>query len=141
MSTEENKAILRRGIEKFNQGDVAAMSESWAPDFVYHDPNNPHVRDREEYKQYLTDFLAAIPTQLTLEDLIADGDKVVARYICRGTHQGHWRGAPPTGKPMTFTATYTYRFAEGKVAELWASHDVASLVQQLGVVPSPSQAS
>jgi steroid delta-isomerase-like uncharacterized protein len=141
MSTEENKAIVRRVIEEFNQGNVAAMSESWTPDLVYHDPNNPQVRVREEYKQFLTDYLAAIPTQITLEDLIAEGDKGVARYTLRGTHQGQWRGAPPTGKSVTFTGTMTFLFADGKVAEIWVNYDILSLVQQLGLVPAPGQAS
>jgi predicted ester cyclase len=103
---------------------------------MYHDPTNPHVRVREEYKQFLTDFLAAIPGQFTIEDLIAEGDKVVVRYTFRGTHQGQWRGVSPSGKAVTFTGTQTYRFAEGKVAEIWANNDVFSLVQQLGLIPS-----
>ncbi len=141
MSTEENKAIIRRAIEEFNQANVAAIWESLTPDFVYHDPNNPQVRVRDEYKQFLTDNLAGIPTQMTIEDLIAEGDKVVARYTFRGIHQGQWRGAPPTGKSVIFTATHTYRFADGKVAEIWANTDIFSLVQQLGLIPAPGQAS
>jgi steroid delta-isomerase-like uncharacterized protein len=139
MSTEENKANVRRAIEAFNQGNVAAMSEFWTSDLVVHDPNNPLVRNHEEYKQFLTDYLAAIPTQMTIEDLIAEGDKVMARYTFRGTHQMQWRGAPPTGKSVTYTATHTYRFADGKVAEIWANSDIFSLVQQLGLIPAPGQ--
>lgn len=139
MSTEENKATVRRAIEYLNQGNVAALSELWTPDLVYHDPNNPQVRVSEEYKQFLTDFITAVPGQFTIEDLIAERDKVVARYTYRGSHQRQWRGAPPTGKPVTFTGTMTFRIAEGKVAEIWVNHDVLSLAQQLGLIPTPGQ--
>ena len=141
MATEENKALLRRGIEKFNQGNMGAVSETWTLDLVYHDPNNPQVRNHNEYKQFLTEYLAAIPTQMTIEDLIAEGDKVVARSTLRGTHQGQWRGAPPTGKSVTFTVTQTYRYVDGKVAEIWQNADILSFVQQLGLIPAPGQAS
>ncbi len=141
MSTEENKAICCRAIEEFNRGNVAALSELWTPDLVYHDPNNPHVHGHEEYKQFLIAYLTAVPTQITIEDLIAEGDKVVVRSTLRGTHQGQWRGAPPTGKSVTYTATHTYRFADGKVAEIWANMDIFSFVQQLGLIPTPAQAS
>ena len=141
MSTEENKALLRSGIEKFNQGNMAAVSETWTLDLVYHDPNNPQVRTHNEYKQFLTDFLAAIPTQITIEDMIAEGDKVVARFTLRGTHQGQWRSAPPTGKSVTYTATQTYRYVDGKVAEIWVNNDIFSFVQQLGLIPTPGQTS
>ena len=141
MSTEENKALLRSGFEKFNQGNMDAVSETWTLDFVLHDPNNPQVRTRNEYKQFLTDFLAAIPTQMTIEDMIAEGDKVVVRITLRGTHQGQWRGAPPTGKSVTYTATQVYRLVDGKTAELWVNNDIFSFVQQLGLIPSPGQAS
>src|SRR5579863_7032390 len=137
MSTEEYKAIVRRNMEEFNQENVAALSESLTPDLVYHDPNNPQVRVREEYKEFLTDYLAAIPTQMTIEDLIAEGDRVVARYTLRGAHQGQWRGVPPTGKSVTYTATHTYRFAGGKIAEIWVNTDTLSVVQQLGLIPMP----
>lgn len=141
MSIEENKALLRSGIEKFNQGNMDAVSETWTLDMVVHDPNNPQVRTHNEYKQFLTDFLAAIPTQITIEDMIAEGDKVVARFTLRGTHQGQWRSVPPTGKSVTYTATQTYRYVDGKVAELWVNNDIFSFVQQLGLIPSPGQAS
>lgn len=139
MSTEENKALVRRGIESLNQGNVAATNELWTSDLVNHDPNNPQVRVREEYKQWLTGFITAVPGQFTIEDLIAEGDKIVTRYTYRGSHQGQWRGVPPTGKPVTITGTVTYRLVDGKVAEIWANSDALSLVQQLGLIPAPGQ--
>ncbi len=141
MSTEDNKALIRRAFEDLNQGNLGEADEYFTPNFVYHDAANPQVSNREEYTQLLTGLMAALAPQLTIENLIAEGDKVVARYTLRGTHRGQWRGVPPTGKPVTFTATTTYRFADGKVAEMWQNADTLSLLQQLGVIPAPGQAS
>jgi predicted ester cyclase len=73
--------------------------------------------------------------------MIAEGDKVVARFTLRGTHQGQWRSAPPTGKSVIYTATQTFRYVDGKVAEIWVNNDIFSFVQQLGLFPTPGQAS
>ncbi len=142
MSTEENKATVRRDIEVWNRGNVtelmATMDEVYAPDFVYHVPNLPFpggIRSREDYKQFATGFLAALPGQFTIEDLIAEGEKVVVPYIFRGTHQGPWRGVAPTGKTVTFTGTITYRIVDGKVVEVWDNPDQLSILRQLGILP------
>ena len=143
MSTEDNKAAMRSTFETLNQRNLAAIVEGelWQPDLVVHDPNNPDVHNYEEYKQFLTASMTAFPGQLTIEDMIAEGDKVVVRFTYRGSHQGQWRGAPPTGKAVMFTSTQTYRMVNGKTAEIWANTDVFSLVQQLGVIPTPGPAS
>jgi len=73
--------------------------------------------------------------QLTIEDRIAEGEKVVMRYTLHGTHQKPWRGVSPTDRPLTITATITYRFSDGKIAEAWQNADALGLVQQLGVIP------
>ena len=142
MSTEENKALVRRFIEVANQGNVTEVSttldELFVPDFVRHDPAGG-FRSREDYKRHLFSLGAALPGQLTIEDLIAEGEKVVVRYSFHGTHQGQWRGLPPTGRPVTFTGIFICRFLDGKVVEGWENADVLSLVQQLGVVPAPGQ--
>jgi steroid delta-isomerase-like uncharacterized protein len=136
MSTEDNKDLIRRAFENFNQANVGKADEYFTPNFVYHDAANPQVSNREEYTQFLTGLIAAFAYQLTIEDLIAEGDKVVARFTLRGTHRGQWRGVPPTGKPVTVTATSTYRIADGKVAEVWQNADVLSQLQQMGLIPS-----
>ncbi|SRR5712692_5517728 len=144
MSTEDNKANIRRGIEVANRGNVteilATTDELFAPDFVFHDPNIPFpaggIRSREDYKQFESGFLAALPGQFTIEDLIAEGEKVVVRYTYRGTHQGQWRGLPPTGKAVTFTGTITYRIVAGKAVEAWQNADNLSVLRQLGLIPA-----
>src|SRR5260370_4396294 len=120
MSTEGNKALIRRGTEVLNRGNVTEISttldELFVPDFVRHDPAGG-FRSREDYKQFLFSLLAALPGQFTIEDLIAEGDKVVLRYAFRRTHQGQWRGLPPTGKPVTFTGIFIYRILYSKTAQ------------------------
>jgi predicted ester cyclase len=143
MSIEVNKALIRRGIEVANRGNLtellAMIDELFAPDFVFHDSNIPiptgGIRSREDYKQFVTGFQAAIPGQFTIEDLIAEGDKVGARYTYRGTNQGQWRGVPPTGKAVTFTGTITYRIVDGKAVEAWQNADNLSVLRQLGILP------
>src|SRR2546425_5236306 len=134
MSTEENKALIRRGTEVLNRGNVteisATLDELFVPDFVRHDPAGG-FRSREDYKQFLTGFSAALPGQFTIEDLIAEGEKVVVLYTYRGTHQGQWRGLPPTGKPVTFTGIFIYRILDGKIVEAWENADALGLWQQL----------
>ncbi len=141
MSTEENKAIVRRFIEVCNRGNLteilATIDELFVPDFVFHDPNLPFpggIRSREDYKQFFTDFGAALPGQFTIEDLIAEREKVVGRYTYRGTHQGQWRGVAPTGKAVTFTATETDRIVGGKIVEAWENVDQLSVLRQLGLI-------
>ncbi len=142
MSTEENKALVRREVEIFNRGNLteylATIDELYAPDVVYHLPNLPFpgsIRSREDFKQFAIIFLAALPGQYTIEDQIAEREKVMSRYTFRGTHQGQWRGAAPTGKAVTFTGTITYRIVDGKVVEVWDNPDQLSMLRQLGILP------
>src|SRR5205085_263834 len=142
MSTEDNKAVIRRLIDGLNQKDVAVLDEVCTPDFVFHDPNNPQVRSREDFKQWVTEFFAAFPDlHFSLEDILAEGDRVAYRYTLRATNTGSWGGATPTGKPVTFTAMSLSRFREGKSAEGWQNGDSLGMAQQLGMIPAPGQAS
>jgi predicted ester cyclase len=142
MSTEDNKAATRRLFDGFNQKDVAIVDELCTPDFVLHDPAGPGgwhgdgIHSREEYKEYLSGFFASLPGQFTIDDIIAEGDKVVTRWTYRSTHQGQWRGVSPTGKEVTFTATSTSRFVDGKVAETWQNVDNLGVMRQLGLIPA-----
>ena len=142
MSPEENKALVHRDIEAWNRGNLAELlatiDELVVPDFVYHLPNLPFpggIRSREDFKQFATGFLTALPGQFTIEDLIAEGDKVVVRYTYRGTHQGQWRSAAPTGKEVAFTGNLTYRIVDGKIVEVWELADQLSMLRQLGILP------
>jgi predicted ester cyclase len=107
MSTEENKAVVRRFNELigefFRTGDADALDEVLSPAFVYHQPGTPP--DLESFKQFLPMFRAAFPDMsYTVEDQIAEGDKVVSRYTGRGTHQGELTGIAPTGRQVEVPA-------------------------------------
>jgi len=139
MSVEENKAIFRRIVEEgFNKGNLAIVDELVAADHVNHSDN---VHGPEEYKQFITVYRTAFPDlHMTVEDQIAEGDKVVNRWTSRGTHKGDLMGIPPTGKQTTVTGMYVARIIGGKIVEEWGNFDALGMMQQLGVVPPPGQA-
>jgi predicted ester cyclase len=144
MSTQENKAIVRRFFEEvLNQGNLAVAFELNAPNWVYHDPNAPDVRTLEDYKRWITENRSVFPDlHLTIEDLIAEGDQVVGRYTLRGTNTGEIvtpMHIPATGKQVTVTGIAIIRFAGGKGVEVWNQGDNLGLLQQLGLIPAPGQ--
>jgi steroid delta-isomerase-like uncharacterized protein len=142
MSTEDNKAKARRIIEEgWNQGNTAVFDELFAADYVGHDPSGP-VHGPEGFKQLYATYRAAFPdTHLTIEDQIAEGDKVVARWTASGTNQGPLMGIPPSGKRVTITGITITRFARGKIEEDWFNYDTLGMLQQIGAIPMPGQAS
>ena len=133
MSTEANKALLRRYVQEVeNAGNLAALDELTSDDFVDHSvpPGLPPGRDGT--KQLLTMYFAAFSDlQATIDDMVAEGDKVVVRGTVRATHQGEFMGIPPSGKQMMFTGIHIFRIAEGKIAEHWLEVDMLGLLQQL----------
>ncbi len=138
MPTGDNKTAIRRVVEQFNQGNVAVIDELYTPDFVFHDPANPTIHSREDYKQWCIGLYTAFPDlHFSVEDMLAEEDKVAYRYTLRATQSGSWRGAAPTGKPITLTAICIDRMTDGKIVEEWHIADVLDLVQQLGLIPTP----
>jgi len=142
MSAEENKANVRRLIEEFiNKGDLAVADEIFATNFVNHSPAAGTTPDRQGIKQYITMLHTAFSDfHCAIEDLIAEGDRVVVRLMCRGTHRGEFMGISPTGRQGNVTAISILRFAGGRVMERWNNTDNLGLMQQLGVVQPPGQA-
>lgn len=140
MSTETNKAIVQRYTEQvWNQQRRELFEEFIAENVVHHGiPASPGL---EGMKQGYDMSLKASPDlQLTIDDAIAEGDKVVARWTSRGTHQGELLGIPGTGKQMTQSGVSIYRLANARIVELWFLADNMSLMQQLGVIPTPDAA-
>ena len=137
MSTEDNKAVVRRFYEEvMNQRKRAVLDEVFDPNLVDHfaPPGTPG--GLEGARQTLGMFLSAFPDlHFTVEDLIAEGDKVVARATMSGTQQGAFMGIPPTGKRVTMTGIDINRFVGGKSVEHWVEMDTLGLMQQLGVIP------
>jgi len=141
MSTEVNKASMRRFYEEaFNKKNRAAIDEFIDPTQVDHAAPPGTPGGLEGARQTLTMYLTAFPDlYFTVEDLIAEGDKVVARLTVRGTQQGVFMGIPPTGKHAEVTAIDINRMAGGKSVEHWLEMDTLGLLQQLGVIPAPGK--
>jgi len=137
MSLEENKAIVRRFIEEWNKRNLAALDELLAAD--YFDPSL-QVRGLEAYKQLLTMFLKGFPDwHETIEDIIAEGDKVWVRIKVTGTHTGEleFLGSTfaPTGKKSTETGVLIWRIVDGKIVEKESAvYDELDFLKQLGVI-------
>jgi steroid delta-isomerase-like uncharacterized protein len=139
MSIEDQKALVRRWIGALNQKDLADFDALCAPDFVHHSPSTT-IRGLDAYRQALaTDFAAFPDMHFTVDELIAEGDTVVARLTGHGAHQGSLGGIPPTGKQATVVGVTIYRIAAGKLAEQWEYFDNLGLLQQLGVIPTMGQ--
>ena len=143
MSTETNKAVVHRYVEDgYNAGNMAVIDELFATEFVNHDPSAPTVRDLEGLKQLiLAQHAAFADVRTTIEDLVADGDKVVKRFIVRGTHTGDFNGIPATGKQFTLEGIDILRLVNGKIQEIWIGYDMLGMLQQLGLMPQPEEAS
>lgn len=140
-SPEQNKIVVRRFVEEFkNKANHNIVDELFATNFLHHlkDPRLPP--GREAIKLLGKTVVAAFPdVKATIEDLLADGDKVIERTTARATHKGEFSGVPPTGKHVTWTEIHIYRFENGKIAELWSEIDFLGLLMQIGAIPTPSE--
>lgn len=141
--TTTNRAIVHRFVEEaYNAGNLALLDDLCAVDFVNHDPAQPAVRDLQALKQLWLAQRAAFPdVRTTIEDVIAEGDRVVKRFTVRGTHTGEFNGIAPTGRQFTLEGIDILRISEGKIQEIWYGYDTLGLLQQLGVMPQPAAAS
>ena len=136
MSAEQNKAIALRTSEIVNQKNPDLIEECYPPDFVWHGPDQD-IRGYELAKQLSSTFLAAFPdAQITDEDVIVEGEKVVRRYTTHATHQGETEMfGPPTGRQIELKGITIHRIEGGKIVEEWESFDNLSMMKQLGLAP------
>jgi steroid delta-isomerase-like uncharacterized protein len=140
MSTEGDKAAVRRFREAFNSGDLDGAVAVLAPHAVVHLSGAPDPLTVEAFKQFGALIMKAFPGgTATIDDLIAEGDKVVSRLTFRGTHAGDLMGIAPTGKSVTVSEIIIDRFADGKIVESWRLFDQMAMMQQLGVIQAPAQ--
>ena len=132
--SEENKALARRSWESVDNPD--SLDEVYTPDVVWHNPEGD-IQGIEQAKQFVTMFKTAFPDMsATVEDVVAEGEKVVTRVTLRGTHQGEVEEfGPPTGRQVEAKGITIHRIDGGKIVEEWNSWDNMSLMQQLGLVP------
>jgi len=141
MSTEQNKTVSRRIFEEvWNKGNLSVIDETSASNLVNHFTPPGMPAGAEGFKQFAKVYRAGFPDlHFTIDDMIAEGDKVVTRYTATGTNKGEIFGMPATGKKATVTGMTIARYdANGKSAEVWVNFDQLGLLQQLGVVPTPA---
>lgn len=137
--SDQNKMLARRATEEvWNQGNFAVVNEIFAGDYVGHQPGD-EASGQEGVKQYFGMLRDAFPDiHFTIEDQIAEGDRVVTRWVANATHQGGFKGIPPTGKRGNITGITINRVANGKIVEGWTNLDALGLMQQLGAIPAPA---
>ena len=136
--SENNKAIVRRLFDElWNKGNLSLADQLFTPNYTHHDSSSPDFgHGPESERKRATLYRTAFPDlRLTIEDLIAEGDTVMARWSCHGTHKGDLNGIAPTGKQFTISGVTTARFLNGKLAEGYVNWDALGMMQQLGVVP------
>jgi steroid delta-isomerase-like uncharacterized protein len=143
MSAEENKAIVRRFYEEvWGKRNLAVADELLDANVVLHTPrqSTANIVDREEYKQMVTYIYTAFPDlQATVEEMIAEGDKVVVRWAWQGTHQGEWQGVAATGKPIRTEGITIFRLANGRIVDDRFQANGLGLMQQIGASPVPGE--
>ncbi len=133
-STNENKAIVRTAFAPLDVV-LASHDQLYGPDWVGHFPGMPAI-DADGHRQYSEVMLTAFPDlERRIEDLIADGDKVVARWTARGTQTGEFQGIPPSGKFATSSGITIFRISDGRIVEEWSESDTLGLLQQVGAIP------
>ena len=139
MSAEDNKAIVRCAYDAINQNDLDALDEMVDSDITDHDPAPGQGPGLEGVKQYFSSLHTAFPdVHMDVEDMIAEGEKVVARVSVSGTHQGEFLGIVPTGNQVAIKGIDILRIVDGKVVEHWGKFDDLGMLQQLGVVEAPA---
>ena len=139
MSTEQNKAAVRRYWEGFNAHNLDVWDEVCTSNHINHDPGLPVPdADLQTIKQLIGGLQAAFPDlNSSEEDLISEGDKIVVRRTFRGTHKDEFMGVAASGNKVTFSGIFIDRLTGGKIEEQWVVFDVMGLMQQIGGVPAP----
>jgi predicted ester cyclase len=142
VSAEENKTVARRWFEDlFNLGDLEVADEIVAPDHVNHDPTLPDIPPGPEGQKQIVNLYRGAFTNahISIEDQLAEGDRVATRWTSSGTHQGELMGVAPTGNQVTVTGITINRISGGKIAESWNNFDALGMMQQIGAAPSPGE--
>lgn len=136
MATEENKAVARRVFDEIlNQGNLAAVNELFAIDTVDHNPLPGQVPGFEGAKQGFEVLRTGFPDiHFTVEDQVAEGDKVVTRWTMRGTHTGVFMGRPPTGRPVEIPGIAIFRVVDGRIVDRWRAADDLGRMRQIGAI-------
>ena len=140
--SEQNKTVVRRLVDElWNKGNLQVADEIIAPTYMHHDDSTPDLgKGPEGEKKRVNLYRTAFhDLRLSIEDLVAEGETVVARWSCRGVHKGDLSGIAPTGKQFAITGVTIIRFSNGKIVEGFVNWDALGLMRQLGVVPEPAK--
>lgn len=139
MSGEQNKATVRRWVEEvWNHGNLALVGEVIASSYELHGAGPASVHGPEGIQQYIAGYRAGFPDlSTTVEDLVAEDEKVAWRFTARGTHTGALLGIPPSGRRVVVTGIVISRFAQGMWQEDWLNFDALGMLQQLGAISPP----
>jgi steroid delta-isomerase-like uncharacterized protein len=141
MSPEENKALVRRFYEEIDKGNLDAMDELVAEDYLDHNPPPfPVAAGREGLKEAFRIFWKATPGTHRIDDQIAEADRVVTRLTCLGKHEGDLPGVPRTGKDLKMTSITIHRIENGRLAEKWSEKDMIPFLQMMGIIPEHPKA-
>jgi len=134
MSIKENKALILRFYDLYNRRELEAAYELFAPEYIFHSPTGD--MSREQVKQFDTMLVPAFPDAIcTINDMVAEGDKVAFRENMRGTHTDPFIGTAPTGKKIEMNNTYIVKIVGNKWVEQWGTTEFPLLMQQLGIIP------
>ncbi len=139
MSLEQNKALARRALALWSNGETESASEIFTPDYINHQPHatdDAHtIHGLETWKTFITEFRRTFPDlHDTIEDQIAEGDRVATRFTSAGTHKGEGMNLPPSGKKLRWSGIAIDRIANGRIAESWVNWDKLGMLEQLGAV-------
>ncbi len=136
--SEANKALCRRLFEEiWNRRNLAIIDECYASNFTEHTSSGPDFGAGPQAASKLVQFYqSAFPdTRMTIDDMVAEGDRVAVRWTARGTHEGELNGVPPSHNRVTVTGCTVLRVANGKIAEAWQNFDALGMMQQVGALP------
>jgi steroid delta-isomerase-like uncharacterized protein len=141
VSAEDNKVLVRRFVDEVQSGgNIDLIDEICSPEFVNHSAPPGVPADREGIKIVTAMFRGAFPdSYFTVEDMVAEGDRVATRKTFHGTHEDEFMGMPPSGRAVSMGLIDIVRVSDGRVVEHWAMGDSLGLMQQLGVIPQPGQ--
>jgi steroid delta-isomerase-like uncharacterized protein len=139
-SAEENEAVIRQVLALIDERNLDEAFELYAIDYIYHGPTG-ELRGRDGIRGLWEVFLTGFPDlHSTIEDVVSKGDKVVLRWRLEGTHTGDFLGIAPSNKNITLGVTEIFRVANGQLVEAWDQYDRLGLLQQIGAIPMPEEA-
>ncbi len=137
MSTESNKTVVRNILNLIENANVNDVGKYYAANWTNHDPSLPPMKGIEGAKQLIGLWSSLSNRKLTVEDMVAEGDRVAAHFTFSGTHSANFLGIPPTGRSFTVTGTGIFKIVDGKATDNWVNFDALGVFQQLGIDSIP----